>query len=111
MNIFLQQFAEQIGPDVHVVMIWDRAGFHCAKHLRVPDNITILPLPPYSPELNPIENLWHYLRSHYWSNREYADWDALSQAACHAWQNTCLEPKIVQTVCRAHYLETRIFKT
>lgn len=107
MNTYLEQFAEQIDPDVHVVMIWDQAGFHCAKKLRVPDNITILPLPPYSPELNPIENLWHYFRSHHWANREYKDWEALADAACEAWQKTCLAPDLVKTICRAPYLETR----
>jgi transposase len=104
MNIFLDQFAREVDPDVHVVMIWDQAGFHCAKNLRVPPNMTILPLPPYSPELNPIENLWHYLRAHYWANREYADWEALRQAACEAWQKACLDVEIVKTVCNAPYI-------
>lgn len=105
MNIFLEQFAREVDPDVHVVMIWDQAGFHCAKTLCVPRNVTILPLPPYSPELNPIENLWHYLRAHYWANREYADWNALRQAACEAWQETCLDAEIIKTVCNAPYIE------
>lgn len=60
-NVFLEQFAKEIPPDVHVVMVWDQAGFHTGKALTVADNITIIPLPPYSPELNPMENLWHYL--------------------------------------------------
>ncbi len=110
MNVFLEQMARQIGRDVHVVLIWDQAGFHTSVRLRVPQNITLLPLPPYSPELNPVENLWHYLRSHYWSNREYVDWDALSDAACHAWQETCLSPDVVKSICRASYLEPRRVK-
>jgi len=80
-NIFLELFAKEIPKDVHAVMVWDQAGFHTGKKLKVPTNITIIPLPPYSPELNPIENLWHYLRSHYWSNRTYEDYDALADAA------------------------------
>jgi transposase len=107
MNLFLERFAEQVDPKVHVVMIWDQAGFHCAKQLRIPDNVTILPLPPYSPELNPIENLWHYLRSHFWANRVYEDWDALVEAACDAWQKVCLCPEIIQSVCRCPYIQTR----
>jgi len=110
-NIFLQRMSEQIAADVHVVMIWDQAGFHRAAALQVPSNITILPLPPYSPELNPIENLWHYLRSHFWSNRQYADWEALNKAACDAWQQTCLKPELVKTICRTPYLEPRRIKT
>lgn len=106
-NAFLQQFAEQLDPQAHVVMIWDQAGYHCAKSLGVPENITLLPLPPYSPELNPMENLWHYLRDHYWANREYEDWEALCEAACHAWQNTCLDSNLIKTVCNAPYTNER----
>lgn len=74
-NPFLRQFAATVAADEQAVMIWEGAGFHVSGQLRVPDNVTILSLPPYSPELNPIENLWHYLKSHFWSNRAYADYD------------------------------------
>ena len=50
----------------------------------------LLALPPYSPELNPVENLWHYLRSHYWSNRKYETVDELFDAAETAWRAACL---------------------
>jgi transposase len=109
-NVFLKQMAGQIPRNVHVVLIWDQAGFHTAGRLKVPPNMTLLPLPPYSPELNPAENLWHYLRSHHWSNREYADWDALDEAACEAWQKTCLDAELIKSVCRAPYVEQRSVK-
>lgn len=102
-NIFLEQFARKIPPDVHVVLVWDQAGFHTGKKLMVPENITIFHLPPYSPELNPVENLWHYLRSRYWSNRAYADYDALVDAAEKAWQRSACNPTVIQSVCRASY--------
>jgi transposase len=106
-NRFLEQFAAETDPDVRVVMVWNQAGFHCAKDLRVAANMTILLLPPYSPELNPVENLWHYLRSQHWSNRAYADYDALREAACHAWQATCLNPNLIQSISHTPYLEPR----
>lgn len=68
-NRFLRQFAAETDPDVHVVMIWDHAGFHGARDLQIPANMTIPLLPPYLLELNPVKNLWHYLRNHYWSHR------------------------------------------
>jgi len=105
MNAFFEQFVAEVSPDIHVVMVWDQAGFHTSKTLKVPANVTIVPLPPYSPELNPVENLWHYLRSHYWANRIYADYDALRQAAVDAWQDSVLNPTIIQSVCRAPYTE------
>ncbi len=91
-------------------MIWEGAGYHTSKRLEVPANIRLIQLPPYSPELNPIENLWHYLCSHYWSNRHYADLEALEAAAMHAWRQACLQPKTIRSVCRAEYLD-RALKT
>lgn len=103
-NEFLSQFAKTLPADEHAVMLWDGAGFHVAKALCVPENMTLIALPPYSPELNPIENLWHYLKSHFWSNRAYDDYDALEQAAVNAWRKAALDPELMKTVCAATYL-------
>ena len=102
-NIFLAEFAKEIPHDVHVVMVWDQAGFHTGNDLNVPENITIIPLPPYSPELNPMENLWHYLRSHYWANQAFENYDALVNAAEMAWKDTCLNAATIKSVCNASY--------
>jgi transposase len=103
-NTFLEQFSQTIAEQEHAVMIWDGAGFHTSGALRVPDNITLVRLPAYSPELNPIENLWHYLKSHFWSNRAYDDYDALEQAAMTAWHKAVLNSKLMTAVCAAPYL-------
>jgi transposase len=105
-NTFLEQFSQTLGAHEHAVMIWDGAGFHTSRHLRVPNNVTLLRLPPYSPELNPIENLWHYLKSHFWSNRAYDDYEALEQAAVDAWAKAVLDPELMKTVCAAKYLKS-----
>jgi transposase len=107
-NVFFEQMAAEIDDDVHVVLIWDQAGFHTSAQLRPPDNITLISLPPYSPELNPMENLWHYLRSHHWSNRAYADYNALRAAVCDSWQTVCLDSQTIKTVCHASYLPDKI---
>jgi len=86
-------------------MLWDKAGFHTANKVKIPDNVTIMPLPPYSPELNPVENLWHYLRSHYWANRIYADYNDLCRAAADAWRKAALDWEIVKSVCCAKYAQ------
>jgi transposase len=104
-NEFLAQFARTIPADEHAVMLWDGAGFHGSKQLRVPDNVTVVTLPAYSPELNPIENLWHYLKSHYWSNRVYDDYDALEEAAVAAWRKAALDADLMKSVCAAPLLE------
>lgn len=103
MNIFLFQMSKQLDPDVIAVLLWDQAGFHTSHDIQVPANIRILHLPPYSPELNPVENLWHYLKSHYWSNRCYKNYDAMMDAAQIAWRAVAL-PKIIMTVCAAPYI-------
>ncbi len=104
-NLFLAEFSRQLARDVQAVLIWDGAGFHTSGSLEVPGNVSLLRLPPYSPELNPIENLWHYLRSHYWSNREYPDWEALKGAACEALLAVGTDAERVKSVCAAPYLE------
>jgi len=105
MNDFLQEPSRAIAPDVHAVLIRDRVGFHRSGKLRVLANVSLVELPPYSPQLNPIENLRHYPRSHYWSNRWYADYEALLNAAIDAWRKAALVPDLMKSVCRAGYLE------
>jgi transposase len=103
-NIFLKQFSATVPDDEHAVIIWDGAGYHKSKSLQKPENITLIQLPAYSPELNPIENLWHYLKSHYLSNRAYADYEALEAAAVESWCQAVLNPDLMKTVCSAPYL-------
>lgn len=103
-NLFLGEFSRQLAPDVHAVLIWDGAAFHTSGSLEVPSNVSLIRLPPYSPELNPIENLWHYLRAHYWSNRSYDDWDALKETAVASMLAVGTDPERIKSVCAAPYL-------
>jgi transposase len=106
-NGFLEEFARQLAPGVHAVLLWDNAPYHVSGDLVLPANVSLIGLLPYSPELNPVENLWHYLRSHHWSNRVYADYDALLEAATEAWRQVCLDPEKVRSICAAPYLTER----
>ena len=69
MAVVLAHFAHQLGPGVHAAPVLDRAGWHVARRLAAPANITLVPLPPYSPELNPVERVWLYLRERFLSHR------------------------------------------
>ena len=68
------------------MLLLDRAGWHTTGNLDVPQNITPIFLPSRAPELNPVENVWQYLRSNWLSNRVFDTYDAIIDAACEAWQ-------------------------
>lgn len=85
MQVYLDEFAKTIKADEHVVMVLDQAGWHGANALQVPDCMTLLPLPPRSPELNPVERLWLYLKERFLSHRLLEDYDAIEGAICKAW--------------------------
>src|SRR3954454_7763900 len=104
---FLEEFSRQLAPGVRAVLLWDNAPYHVSGDLVVPANVSLIGLLPYSPELNPVENLWHYLRAHHWSNRVYVDYDALLGAATEAWCKVCLDPEKVRSICAAPYLAER----
>lgn len=97
MQIHLDAISEQVGPERHVVLVLDNAGWHGSHRLALPENISLLPLPPYSPELNPIERLWHWLKEHEFSNRVYPDYDDLLEAVSDMWNTLTIER--IQSVC------------
>jgi transposase len=101
---FLDGLSATVPEGTRMVLVWDGAGYHVAKALRVPANLSVIRLPPYSPELNPVERSWLYLRHHYWSNRVYPDIDALEDAAISGWRAVCLHPERIKTICRCEYL-------
>ena len=86
MQAFLDAFAETIAGGEHVALVLDGAGWHSAKALRVPSNVTLVPLPPYSPELNPVERVWLYLKVRFLSMRRLNDYQAIVTATSRAWK-------------------------
>jgi len=106
-NLFLEQFSRDLPAGAHAVLIWDGAGFHTGGDLVVPANVSLIRLPPYSPELNPVENLWHYLRSHHWSNREYEGYQGLKEEAVRSVRAVCQNTETLKTICNADYVSKR----
>jgi DDE superfamily endonuclease len=90
MQAMLDELAQAVSPGAHAVVLMDRAGWHIAKDLTVPANLTPVFLPAYSPELNAIERVWLYLRERFLSHRLWASYDDILDACCAAW-NTLLE--------------------
>jgi len=102
MNAHLNFISEQVGPKTQVVLVLDQAGWHGSKALKVPDNMTLLHLPPYSPELNPTERLWAYLKSHYLSNRIYKNYPHLFEAASQAWNLLTFQQ--IKSICKTEWI-------
>ena len=103
MNSFLNVLSGEADEGDFVILLMDQVGWHKSRKLVVPDNIVILLPPPYSPELNPVENLWGYMRSHYQSNRAYRDYDHIRAEVTTAYR--ALPKTTLRSVCRCTYAE------
>ena len=102
MSEHLRFISQEAGPGVQVVLVMDNAGWHKAKALKVPDNITPLYLPPYSPELNGVERLWAYLKGHHLSNRVFDDYNHMLDAGTAAWNG--VTPDQFKSICHTPWL-------
>ena len=99
MGHHLKAIAAQVAPGAHAVLICDGAGWHqTGGRLRVPDNITLLPLPPCSPELNPMENVWHYLRENTLCSRVWDTYDDIVEACRQAWNFLIDDPERIRSI-------------
>lgn len=98
MDRHLEEISLTVAPHAHAVLILDQAGWHGRACLTVPDNITLLPLPPYSPELNPVENVWQYLRQNHLSNRVFPDYNDIVDACCKAWNDLIASPQRIASI-------------
>ena len=87
MDLFLAHFADTLDQDAHAVMMCDGDGRHDERALTVPDNVTLALLPPYSPELNPVERVWLYLRERFLSLRVLDD-RGHHRRLCQAWMSS-----------------------
>lgn len=92
MNRHLDEISQAVAPDAHAVLIIDQAAWHTSPKLAVPANITILPLPPRSPELNPVENVWQFMRNTWLSNRIFRTYDDIVDICCYAWNQLIDQP-------------------
>ncbi len=98
MNLLLAEVASQLPPGTHAAMLTDNAGWHTANDLRVPPNITLIHLPPYSPELNAIEKVWQSLRDRYLSGRLFSGTQAIVDACCAAWNSLIAETRRIPSL-------------
>jgi len=98
MQLHLNEISKTVARKSHAVVLMDRAGWHTTGKLKVPTNLTIILLPSRSPELNPVENIWQYLRANWLSNTVFEDYNAIIDAGCKAWNNLIEQPDTITSI-------------
>lgn len=103
MQLHLDEISRHVAMGAHAVLLIDRAGWHTTGKLNVPENITPILLPSRSPELNPVENVWQYLRANWLSNRVFETYDDIIDAACDAWRRLIAQPQTITSIGMRHW--------
>jgi hypothetical protein len=99
-GLHLAEIGREVTAGAHAVVVLDGAGWHGAGDLAVPDNLTLLPLPRYRPELNPVENVRQYLRQNRLGLRVWPDYDAIVATCCEAWNALVAMPERLASITR-----------
>ncbi len=101
LNVYLVELSKAF-PNDEIMLVMDGAGWHKSKSLKIPQNIELVYLPPYSPELNPVERLWQYVKQHTIKNKVYVGLSALSNAVDQFLKS--LTHPVLTSLCSAHYV-------
>jgi hypothetical protein len=100
MQLHLDEIATKVAAGAHAVLLLDQAGWHAAKALVVPSNISLVPLPPRAPELNGQENIWQFMRQNWLSNRIFKSFDDIVDHCCYAWNTLIDQPWKIMSIAR-----------
>jgi putative transposase len=99
MQKHLNEIAKHIDPGNHGVVVFDQAAWHTTSRLQLPRNLSLLPLPTASPELNPTEQVWQVLRDRYLSNRCFESYEQILASCCEAWNSFTARSGAVRQLC------------
>lgn len=99
MQLHLDEIAQNVTRGWHGIVVIDGAGWHKSEELKIPKNITLIKLPPYSPELNPMERVWEELRKLRLSNTYYDSYDEIDQACVETWNNFISKKGNIKKLC------------
>jgi hypothetical protein len=98
MQLHLEEISRNVAVGAHAALLFDRAGWHTTPNLVMPKNITPIWLPSRAPELNPVENVWQYLRQTWLSTRVFETYADIVDAACEAWNKLTARPDIITSI-------------
>jgi putative transposase len=103
MSLHLAEISQAVADDAHAILIVDQAGWHTSQKLHLPDNISIVLRPPKSPELNPTENTWQFMRDNWLSNRVFKSGDDIVDHCCNAWKKLVAQPWRIMSIGLRHW--------
>ena len=98
MNLHLAEISRNVAAGAHAVLLMDQAGWHLTPKLKVPENISIIAIPSKSPELNPQENIWQFMRDNWLSNCVFETYEEILDHCCHAWNKLVAEPERIKSI-------------
>lgn len=98
MTVYLRELSQAVAPGAHALVLLDQAGWHLSGNLEIPGNITLMPLPPKCPELNPVENVWQFLRENWLSNRVFKSYADIIDHCCYAWNRLAEQPWTIMSI-------------
>ncbi len=98
MQLHLEEISRNVVKGAHAALLLDRAGWRTTRKLDMPRNITPIFLPSRAPELNPVENVWQYLRQNWLSNTVFENYDAIIGHCCEAWNKLIAQPETITSI-------------
>ena len=109
MVLHLEEVSTQVAAGAHALLVCDGAGWHQpGARLTVPKNITLPRLPPYAPELNPMEDVWEYLRGNQLSTTVWEGYDAIVDACCSAWNSPMANTKRITSITTRAWAQVNV---
>jgi len=107
-ELHLAEIAKTVEASAHAILVLDGAAWHRAQALAIPDNITLLKLPPYCPELNPIETVWEYLRGNKLAITVFDSYDDIVEKSCDAWNFFADNLATVVSITSRHWAQVNL---
>jgi DDE superfamily endonuclease len=109
MSLHLSEIGKTVSAGAHGIIICDGAGWHqLGGRLAVPENVSLLHLPGYSPQLNPVENVWEYLRGNHLSITVWDTYDDIVDACCRAWNALIHDPKRIASITTRSWAQVNV---
>jgi len=98
MQLHIEEISRCVARSAHAVVLFDRAGWHIIDKVKLPRNINLIFLPSRAPELNPVENVWQFLRANWLSNTVFNSIDHIIDDACSAWNKLAALPDTIRSI-------------